>query len=71
MANPKDPTLIKVIVGTAGIGRMHFKAWLPDEPVDRQDGSDYETFETPGEALADAGRRLDIRMTRLGWHVCT
>ncbi len=56
-----------VLVFSAGIGRMQFRATLIDDDQDRQDGEDRGTFETPGDALRHLADRLDRQLIKEGW----
>ena len=47
-----------VYVGTCGIGRQRFRAWLAGDRMDRQDGDDDDTHDTPGDAIQAVASRL-------------
>lgn len=62
---PRD--LFVIHVGTAGIGRQRFRAYFADTCFDRSDDNDDNTFDTPGEALAALGKKMDFRLVSLAW----
>ncbi len=65
-----DRDLLTIRLGTAGVGRLRFKAYLDmgnDGRFDRQDGSDLQTYPSPGAALAALGRRIDHASMLHGW----
>jgi len=59
--------LYTVRVGTAGIGRMSFRAYFDDEKIDRQDSDDEDVYSTPGQALAALGREMDYMLVAEAW----
>jgi len=68
MKSKEDLLLIKL--GTAGIGRQSFRAWIVDAPgavVDRQDGDDSGTSATPGDALRALADKIDEECAALGF----
>ncbi len=56
-----------VYVGTAGIGRMQFGAWIRDEEIDRSDGDDAGTYESLADALGHAGSRYEEQLRDSVW----
>lgn len=56
-----------VYVGTAGIGRMQFGAWIRDEKIDRSDGDDAGTYESITDALGHAGSRYEEELRDSVW----
>ena len=65
----KNTDSLTVTVCTAGIGRMGFRAYLGDydTDIDRQDGDDEGVGDTPGQALAALGARLDRELIHKNW----
>lgn len=66
-ADPNED-LYHIRVGTAGIGRTGFRAYFNDERIDRSDGDDLAVFDTPGQALAALGKKLDEMLISQAWH---
>lgn len=63
----RNDDLYTVKVGTAGIGGGGFRAYFEDDRIDRSDGDDLHTYESPGEALAALGKKLDEVLVREAW----
>lgn len=63
----KTNQAIYIYVGTAGIGRMSFGAWLSYDKIDRSDGDDAGTYPTIEEALSAAGQKLERNIIRAAW----
>ncbi len=71
-AMKKRADVIFVVVGTAGIGGMQFRAWLADDTSpDESPADDTGTWATPGAALAALGRQMDQNLVKTGWMVET
>jgi hypothetical protein len=65
-----DDGLITIRVGSAGIGRMGFKAWIDKaDVIDRQDGDDTGVCDTPGQALHALADRIDAECAAAGFRV--
>jgi hypothetical protein len=65
----KSEGLVMVLVYSAGIGRMQFKAAFADE-LDRQDGDDerpHMTYETPWEALRAFADKMEVSLAKEAW----
>lgn len=59
---------ILIRVGRAGIGRMSFAAWEADNVIrDDAESLGAPLFDTPGEALAALGRKMDRDACIRGW----
>lgn len=60
--------IVMVLLCSAGIGRMGFKAaFAADGEIDRQDGEDDGTYETPGDALRAMADELDRKLVKEAW----
>jgi hypothetical protein len=63
--------IVMVLVYSAGIGRMQFKAEFANEAkLDRQDGDDERpdmTYETPWEALRAFADHLENTLAKEAW----
>lgn len=62
-----QPRAMYIYVGTAGIGRMGFGAWLGDEAINRSDGDDAGTYESLVDALEAAAVRIEELFARQQW----
>lgn len=59
---------LTIHVGTAGIGRQHFKAWIEGiDDIDRQDSDDYYVFTTPYKAVKARMKDFEREINQWGW----
>lgn len=67
----KSEGIVMILVYSAGIGRMQFKAELANAAeLDRQDGDDERpdmTYETPWEALRAFADKLESTLAKEAW----
>lgn len=67
----KDGDIITIHVGPAGIGRQGFKAWWTIGDIDRQDGDDTGTYDSPKEAVMALMDKFERELLLRAWHALT